>query len=75
MSSSTGPSREGHGLGIVNCPARNEELSDSGLREIFTTPMGVITRWDNRKHPHSRGYVGSPYPNFFEVGEVLVSDV
>jgi len=68
MSSSAGPSRKGHGLGIVNHPPRNEALGDAGSREVFTTPLGNITRWDNRKHPHSRGYVGTSYPNFFEVG-------
>ena len=68
MSSSAGPSRKGHGLGIVNHPPRNEELGDSGSREVFTTPLGTITQWDNRKHLHSRGYVGTPYPSFFEVG-------
>ena len=74
MSSSTGPSRsigpsrEGHGVGIVNHPPRFEELGGSGSREVFATPLGTITRWDNRKHPHSRGYVGTLYPNFFEVG-------
>jgi len=72
MSSSAGPSREGHGLGIVNNPPGRSDLGRTGSREFFTTPMGVVTRWDNRQHPHSRGYVGTPYPSFFEV-EMSVS--
>jgi len=68
MSSSAGPSREGHGLGIVNIPPRREDLGHTGSREFFTTPMGVVTRWDNHKHLHSRGYVGTPYPSFFDTG-------
>jgi len=75
MSSSAGPSREGHGLGIVSDPPFDHSLGNIGSREVFKTAYGTITRWDNRKHPHSRGYVGTKYPSFFEVGEVLVSGV
>jgi len=36
MSSSAGPSREGHGLGIVNHPPHNEELGDTGVSVRFS---------------------------------------
>ena len=53
------PSREGHGLGIVNDPPYDHSLGNTGSREVYMAPYGSITRWDNRKHPHSRGYVGT----------------
>jgi hypothetical protein len=65
--------RASYPIGIVNDPRSRSTVSHSlgnnGSREKFiSTAGGTITRFDNREHPHAKGYVGMDYPSLYQVG-------